>query len=139
MKKLRAVLIASVISISILSSCNETNSDSNQERSYCDILKYEYYPVDGGYGLRIIRPYLESNLKIEDNVEYLYDSVPMGNEELVLPSYYNNLPILEIDDARDLIYDEELKTLVLPEKLEYIRESSFYGEPYKYEYEMIKS
>ncbi|RIA78143.1 leucine rich repeat (LRR) protein [Anaeroplasma bactoclasticum] len=129
MRKLKLYMIGmAFMGALILSSCGQTYRGAYQGYYSKTMFKYEYYPVDGGYGLDIIDPWVSTDYQLNENPEYLFDSVPMGNEELVLPSYYNGLPILEISNAKGLQYDDELKTVVLPEKLEYIKTSRYEKE-----------
>lgn len=122
MKKFKAFLIAIVLSSFLfLASCGNGNSIGwFMPQSEVKLFKYIYSLTDekDGYILSISQPTLSGDMAPNEDPEYLFDSVPMGQEELILPSYHNGLPIVELGDCSVLRYDTELKTIILPEKLE---------------------
>ena len=117
MKKIKVLFIMAIASIFMLTACYH-DYDSYE---YLQAFKYEYQydAKEEGYTLNVRIPLVRvpQVSKKEKNPEYLKDLVPFGQEELVLPSYYEGKPILKLsvwtlDYESVLDLDKKIKHII---------------------------
>ena len=129
MKKIKVLFLVAIASIFMLTACYQRNDDG--EHDYLQAFKYvyQYDEKEEGYSLNVRIPFIS---KKEKKPEYLKDLVPFGQDELVLPSYHEGKPILELsvqtlNHESILNQDKKIKHIVLPRKLKVISDYAFSG------------
>ena len=131
MKKIKVLFIMAIASIFMLTACSQRDDYGSYE--YLEAFKYEYKydEKEEGYTLFISQPRYRENASNRNPIEFSKDLVPFGQEELVLPSYYEGKPIVRMNV--DILYgsilnqDKKIKHIVLPQKIKEIEEYAFSG------------
>ena len=131
MKKIKVLFIMAIASIFMLTACSQRDDYGSYE--YLKAFKYEYKydEKEEGYTLFISQPRYRENASNRNPIEFSKDLVPFGQEELVLPSYYEGKPIVRMNV--DILYgsilnqDKKIKHIVLPQKIKEIDEYAFSG------------
>lgn len=141
MKKIKVLFIMAIVSIFMLTACYQRD-DYYQYENELQAFKYayKYNEKEDGYTLFISQPKYKENASNRNPIEYSKDLVPFGQEELVLPSYYEGKPIVRMNV--DVLYgsgsmlnlyrsildqDKEIKHVVLPQNLKEIGRAAFSG------------
>ena len=131
MKKIKVLFIMAIASIFMLTACYQQNGLYNFE--YLQAFKYEYQydEKEEGYTLEIMKACIDykENASNRNPIEYSKDLVPFGQEELVLPSYYEGKPIVKTSADFEFILnqDKKIKHIVLPQNLKEIGYRAFNG------------
>ena len=141
MKKIKVLFLMVIASIFMLTACYQRD-DYYQYENELQAFKYayKYNEKEDGYTLFISQPKYKENASNRNPIEYSKDLVPFGQEELVLPSYYEGKPIVRMNV--DVLYgsgsmlnlyrsildqDKEIKHVVLPQNLKEIGRAAFSG------------